>query len=567
MNSDKVDWKVIKSEYEPQRPLGCGSYGYVIQAEHRRTKKKVAIKRVTALFEDLIDTKRILREITLLRFMKNQFVIELLDIMYDTENPNFDTIFLIFAYAPSDLKKIIKSSLHLNILDIKLLVYHILCGLMYIHSCAVLHRDLKPGNILLGDNYQIKICDFGLARSVTNDEPDEIIIEEKPVEQTTIDNEKISANRANFHKYFIKNKKEKEGAEKPQLTQEQEARSERSLNESADKFENESVSETNIIENNEKAKIKIHSIDESLKEKNNNNLTSTSSSIKSNDNIISSSNEIDINNSSLTASNVSNTKTPGTLVNKNYFKKNSDCSKSNSITSISTSNSASTSMKHPASLKKQTKQQNLTHHVVTRWYRAPELILIEKDYTWAIDVWSAGCVFAELMMMIKENAPTFTDRKPLFPGKFCFPLSPPAKSNPIKINEKGFPMDRSDQLNVIFEVIGTPTEEEMEFVTDQNGIVYIKSIQPIPKTNLKNRFPGSSDDALDLLNKMLKFNPKHRITVEESLQHPFFEEVRSRSKEVHAEFNLEFEFEKDPYLSIEKLRVLLVQVINSYKNY
>lgn len=69
-------------------------------------------------------------------------------------------------------------------------------------------------------------------------------------------------------------------------------------------------------------------------------------------------------------------------------------------------------------------KRELTGHVVTRWYRAPELILLEKDYGEAIDVWSIGCIFAELLSMLKENAPTFMDRKPLFPGQSCFPLSP-----------------------------------------------------------------------------------------------------------------------------------------------
>lgn len=98
-------------------------------------------------------------------------------------------------------------------------------------------------------------------------------------------------------------------------------------------------------------------------------------------------------------------------------------------------------------------KRELTGHVVTRWYRAPELILLEKEYTAAIDCWSVGCIFAELMNMLKENAPTFLDRSPLFPGTSCFPLSP-AKSNTVKKN--GFPHSSSDQLNVIFSVIGTP---------------------------------------------------------------------------------------------------------------
>lgn len=69
-------------------------------------------------------------------------------------------------------------------------------------------------------------------------------------------------------------------------------------------------------------------------------------------------------------------------------------------------------------------KRELTGHVVTRWYRAPEIILLEKDYGPAIDIWSVGCIFAELLGMMKESAATYMDRQPLFPGKSCFPLSP-----------------------------------------------------------------------------------------------------------------------------------------------
>ena len=55
-------------------------------------------------------------------------------------------------------------------------------------------------------------------------------------------------------------------------------------------------------------------------------------------------------------------------------------------------------------------KRELTGHVVTRWYRAPEIILLEKDYGPAIDIWAVGCIFAELLGMMKENAPTFLDR-------------------------------------------------------------------------------------------------------------------------------------------------------------
>jgi mitogen-activated protein kinase 1/3 len=475
MKNDFIqEWKIILDDYEPIKVLGTGSYGHVIEAEHKKTNKKVAIKRVTCLFEDLIDTKRILREITLLRFMKNQFVVELLDIIYENENPYFDTIFLIFECAPSDLKKIIKSALYLNMLDVKLLVYHILCGLKYIHSCAVLHRDLKPGNILLDDNYQIKICDFGLARSVMKADEEEEIEEVKvPDTKKTINKDKLLENNT-LNKYLGKGK---------------------------------GKTDENSLEKKNSEKIK----------------------------------------------------------KSDKTEKNTE----NSDNSISTESTTKTSVTKPKMLTRKNPNkptQMLSVHVVTRWYRAPELILIEKDYSSAIDLWSVGCIFAELMMMIKENAATFVDRTPLFPGKFCFPLSPPDRSNSIKVNENGFPVDKSDQLNVIFDVIGTPTDEDMEFITDQNGILYLKSIKIRPKRDLKKKFPGSSDDSLDLLNKLLQFNPRKRVNVNEALEHPLFAEVRSPTKEIEADFNLEFEFEKDENLNMEKLRTLFIQVIKSYKS-
>ena len=135
------------------------------------------------------------------------------------------------------------------------------------------------------------------------------------------------------------------------------------------------------------------------------------------------------------------------------------------------------------------------------------------------------------------------------------------------MNEFGFPNEKADQLNVIFDVIGSPDEESMGFVTDPNAVLYLKSLSQKKKNkiNFKAKFPGSSPEALDLLQKMLIFDPKKRITVQESLEHPFFKSVRDKSKEEEANFNLEFEFEGDNNLTIEKLRNLFITVIKSYK--
>ncbi len=84
--------------------------------------------------------------------------------------------------------------------------------------------------------------------------------------------------------------------------------------------------------------------------------------------------------------------------------------------------------------------------MATRWYRAPELILLEKKYNSAIDIWSVGCILGELLCMMQENSDTVENRRPLFPGKACYPLSPPKTPdmNYQRIND--FPHSVFDQL-------------------------------------------------------------------------------------------------------------------------
>ena len=107
--------------------------------------------------------------------------------------------------------------------------------------------------------------------------------------------------------------------------------------------------------------------------------------------------------------------------------------------------------------------KSYTHEVVTLWYRAPEVLLGSKVYSTAIDMWSVGCIFAELLGMMKESAATYLERKPLFPGKSCFPLSPDRHA---RIQANGFPVAKDDQLALIFDVLGTPEENDIAFVTD-----------------------------------------------------------------------------------------------------
>ena len=168
-------------------------------------------------------------------------------------------------------------------------------------------------------------------------------------------------------------------------------------------------------------------------------------------------------------------------------------------------------------------KRELTGHVVTRWYRAPEIILLEKDYGPAIDIWAVGCIFAELLAMMKENASTFMDRQPLFPGKSCFPLSP---AKDPQEQRKGFPFSSSDQLAVIFGVIGTPGEDDKSFVTDQKALEYLESFPYTNRVDMQMKYPGAPPQAIDFLNKILIFNPYFRMSLDDALSHPLFDNVR-----------------------------------------
>jgi len=294
-------------------------------------------------------------------------IVNIIEIIEPPNSGNFNEIFVVLEYAQSDLKKLFKSPLHLEMKHINTLCYGMLLGLKYIHSAGVLHRDLKPANVLINEDCSVKICDFGLARSVEG---------------------------------------MGDGEE-----------------EEAKKEEDDGLGLGDLPKVEKKPK-KLGK---------------------------------------------------GKMTEKKV-------------------------------------QKELTSHVVTRWYRAPELILIEKNYDTKIDVWSLGCIYAELLGMLKEHAPTFLDRGPLFPGTSCFPLSPDTNA---RAKKSGFPVTHQDQLNIIFSVLGTPTEEDLAFVSDDKALEYLRSFPAKPKTDFKSLYPVASPESIDFLEKTLRFNPNKRITIEE----------------------------------------------------
>lgn len=210
---------------------------------------------------------------------------------------------------------------------------------------------------------------------------------------------------------------------------------------------------------------------------------------------------------------------------------------------------------HTQKLKRQ-----LTGHVVTRWYRAPELILLEENYTEAIDVWSIGCIFAELLGMMKENVPFPTERGPLFPGSSCFPLSPDHKhAMDYKFHTRG----NRDQLNMIFNILGTPSDDDIECLEKADARRYIQCFTRRDGLGLSEKFKNSSLDAIDLLSKMLQFNPRKRVTVDESLEHPFFADVRHSGESV-ARDQVFLQFELEPELDENQLRKYFIMEMQKF---
>jgi len=153
----------VNPKYKLLRAIGHGAYGFVCSAENTQIHEFVAIKKITNLFNNPIETKRAIREVQLLRKLRHENILGLMDLMM---NDHRTDLYLVSELMDSDLHQIIVSKQHLSNDHVQYFVYQILRGLLFIHSANVIHRDLKPSNILVNSNCDIKICDFGLARPV-----------------------------------------------------------------------------------------------------------------------------------------------------------------------------------------------------------------------------------------------------------------------------------------------------------------------------------------------------------------------------------------------------------------
>ncbi|KAK4457213.1 PaMpk1 mitogen-activated protein kinase encoded by the PaMpk1 protein [Cladorrhinum samala] len=338
---------IVDERYTVTKELGQGAYGIVCAAVNNQTNEGVAIKKVTNVFSKKILAKRALREIKLLQHFRGHRNITCL---YDMDIPrpdSFNETYLYEELMECDLAAIIRSGQPLTDAHFQSFIYQILCGLKYIHSANVLHRDLKPGNLLVNADCELKICDFGLARGFSND-----------------------------------------------------------VNENA-----------------------------------------------------------------------------------GY----------------------------------------MTEYVATRWYRAPEIMLSFQNYTKAIDVWSVGCILAELL-----------GGKPFFKGR-----------------------DYVDQLNQILHILGTPDEATLSRIGSPRAQEYVRNLPYMAKKPFPALFPNQNPDALTLLDRMLAFDPERRITVEEALEHPYLSIWHDASDEPDCpnQFNFDFEVVED----VGEMRKMILHEVQAFR--
>ncbi|KAG9030336.1 Mitogen-activated protein kinase [Tulasnella sp. JGI-2019a] len=349
---------VVDSEYQFVKELGQGAYGCVVAAKHKRTGEGCAIKKITSINTKRILTKRCLREIKLLhhfRGHKNITCLYDMDIIFEP-NGNFNEVYLYEELMEADLHAIVRSGQPLSDAHFQSFLYQTLCGLKYIHSANVLHRDLKPGNLLVNADCELKICDFGLARGYT------------PA-----------------------------GGQAP----------------------------------------------------------------------------------------------PSKAAGNQGF---------------------------------------MTEYVATRWYRAPEIMLSFANYTTAIDVWSVGCILAELL-----------GGKPIFKGR-----------------------DYVDQLNQILHYLGTPSEDTLRRVGSPRAQDYIRSLPIKPRIAFATLYPNANPLAIDLLSKMLAFDPAKRISCEEALNHPYLSVWHDPNDEPVCNSKFDFAFEEEE--SMEGMKKMIVDEVNSFRS-
>jgi mitogen-activated protein kinase 1/3 len=171
-------WANIEKKYKIEKTLGKGSYGTVKQAVCIATGQVVAIKHMTGFAEYEYDCVKVLREIQIMRGLKKMikttkgcFIPQILEVIVpDSQlySKSVKDVFVVMEFEMTDLQKLFSNGNQVSFdkNHLKYVIYNLMCAIKFIGSANVVHRDLKPNNILINDQCQVKICDFGLARTL-----------------------------------------------------------------------------------------------------------------------------------------------------------------------------------------------------------------------------------------------------------------------------------------------------------------------------------------------------------------------------------------------------------------
>ncbi|KAG7282784.1 hypothetical protein CRUP_029992 [Coryphaenoides rupestris] len=171
----------------------------------------------------------------------------------------------------------------------------------------------------------------------------------------------------------------------------------------------------------------------------------------------------------------------------------------------------------------------MTEYVATRWYRPPELMLSLHHYSLAIDLWSVGCIFAEML-----------GRKQLFPGK-----------------------NYVHQLQLILSVLGTPPQGLISAIGADRVRSYIQSLPSRAPVPLAKLYPQVEPEALDLLGSMLRFDPRERISVTQALEHQYLSKYHDQDDEPICVPAFNFEFDKIP-MNKEQIKESILMEIQDF---
>uniref|UniRef100_A0AC35U419 Mitogen-activated protein kinase n=1 Tax=Rhabditophanes sp. KR3021 TaxID=114890 RepID=A0AC35U419_9BILA len=142
-------------------------------------------------------------------------------------------------------------------------------------------------------------------------------------------------------------------------------------------------------------------------------------------------------------------------------------------------------------------EMEMTGYVATRWYRAPEIMLNWMHYSQTVDMWSVGCIMAELLT-----------GKTLFPGT-----------------------DHIDQLQRIMYIVGAPTDEFLDKISSEEAKSYIRNMKRMERKDFKQLFPDAKPQAIDFLEKVLNLDPDYRLTAEQALAHDYFSDYHDPKDE------------------------------------